>query len=607
MRTTNFIRILPLLVITLSLAGYAFGDGDPPSAKAGAAGSGTLAAAPGTAPMNPEFIRFVRRAQAGLVRTHTSDGHGLGAIPGLIDLSHDRASPEIHRDTRALPAEYDLRTVTDKLSPIHNQGTCGACWTFATYASLESFLRPNDPRDFSENNLRNTHGFDYDPCFAGNREMSTAYLARWSGPIQESDDPYDPTNNLSPPGLSEDMHVQQVMFLPNRTSSTDNDIIKQAVMDYGAVQTVLYWEDVYFNTATSTYYYTGSTDYNHIVAIVGWNDDYPRENFGASLPSQNGAFYVRNSWGTEWGDAGYCYVSYEDSKVGTYLAVFNSAEATTNYKRKYEYDPLGWVTSFGYSSSTGYFANVFTATGDSPLEDEQRLQAASFYAASSGSSYIITVYKDVTSNPKDGTLAGSLSGTVPYAGYYTIPLSSLDVLVAKDSKFSVVIQLTTPGFDYPVPIETPCCPAYNFSTQASANPGESYVSDTGSTYYDITGYTDYVETNVCIKAFTSPSCNDNDACTDDSWNGTECVHSDNTSCADAGADTDVDADADNDADSDTDTDTDADADSDGDGYDPYSSSNYFNSGNDSPSSGSGCGCRVAGGERRGLIPLLLSL
>ena len=38
-----------------------------------------------------------------------------------------------------LPAAYDLRQ-SGRVSPVKNQGEQGLCWTFSTYASLESFL-----------------------------------------------------------------------------------------------------------------------------------------------------------------------------------------------------------------------------------------------------------------------------------------------------------------------------------------------------------------------------------------------------------------------------------------------------------------------------------
>ena len=66
--------------------------------------------------------------------------------------------------------------------------------------------------------------------------------------------------------------------------------------------------------------------------------------------------------------------------------VFNGAQPTTNYIRLYQYDPLGWTSGVGYTVTTGWFANIFTAAAN------EQLTAASFYVASPNSPYEIYVY-----------------------------------------------------------------------------------------------------------------------------------------------------------------------------------------------------------------------
>ncbi len=98
-------------------------------------------------------------------------------------------------------------------------------------------------------------------------------------------------------------------------SHDDRNDVKQAICDYGAVLHSIYMDDLnYFNETTNAYYNYEKPGVNHDVVIVGWDDDYPASNFvtyGEPLP-KNGAWLMRNSWGEEWGDGGYFWMSYED-------------------------------------------------------------------------------------------------------------------------------------------------------------------------------------------------------------------------------------------------------------------------------------------------------
>lgn len=444
----------------------------------------------GLAPLNPNFLHYLEDIKMGKIQKYTPTGYWLGYIPSPLDLSHMTGQPIFFETYQLLsyPASYDLRT-QGKVTPIKNQGSCGSCWSFATYGSLESYLLTSETWDFSENNLKNSHGFDLGHCDGGNHYMSTAYLARWDGPVSEADDPYNPNSNVSPDGLSPQKHAQDVLFLPDRAGPLDNDTIKQAVMTYGSVYTSMYWGIPHWNEANDAYYFNGTNSSNHAVSIVGWDDDFSKTKFNAPNPPDNGAFIIRNSWGTSFGENGYFYISYYDSNIGKDNAVF-TAEQTANYNTVYQYDPLGWVDSYGYGSESGWFANVFTTSSD------EQVEAVSFYVASPNSTYEIYMYQDVIAGqPKSGSLAGSKTGAIPSAGYHTVPLDS-SILLNAGQKFSVVVKLITPDYNYPIPLEYP---HFGYSSAATANTGESYVSHDGNSWNDITGY--YDNTNVCLKAF----------------------------------------------------------------------------------------------------------
>ncbi len=441
------------------------------------------------APLNPSFVAYTDAIRAkGIVRANAELGKNYGYRPIPVDLTHLRQPiGAASLGSLSFAASYDLRTL-GRVTSVKNQGAYGTCWAHASFGSMESCLLPGETCDFSENNMVNLHGFDWGYDDGGNAFLSMAYLTRWSGPVNESSDPYpNPGGSVS---MSPVKHVQQVVLLPSKASATANDAIKQALMDYGAIHASYYHDDTYYNATYKSYYYNGSSNGNHAVTIVGWDDNYAKTKFNTA-PAGNGAYIVKNSWGTGWGESGYYYVSYYDSVFawGT-CAVFNNAEPTNKYKTIYQYDPFGWVDSLGYGTPTVWGANIFTAS------TSERLGAVGFTCVDKDISYTVYVYTGVTAGaPRSGTLAATKSGTCPFAGFMTVPLDTTVPLTA-GQRFSVVIRFTTTGYGYPYPYEY----AYpNFCSAASASSGQSFYSSVGSTWTDLTTYD--ATANFCAKAY----------------------------------------------------------------------------------------------------------
>jgi C1A family cysteine protease/PKD repeat protein len=471
----------------------------------------------GFAPENPEFVKYQNNKIFTQAIMHSQKKYSTGFVPAPVDLNRlsdisnsnlsssayynsqfTQSSGNVPDTQSALTdsSAYDLRNL-NRVTTVKDQGHAGVCWAFATYGSLESFFMPSENWDFSENNMKNLlssaypDGFDRGPNDGGNEFMSTAYLTRWNGSISESDDPYSDISTSSPTGLTVKKHAQDVLFLPDRQGPLDNGQIKSAVQNYGAVFTTMYYDDAYYSPAKCSYYYGGSSYANHAIDIVGWNDSFDKHIF-LNVPPGNGAFIIKNSWGTGFGETGYFYVSYYDSNIGTSNCVF-TAESPNNYKTIYQYDPLGWTQNVGYGNPTAWCANVFTTKSD------ETLKAVSFYTTDSNSNYVVYVYTNLGSSliSQSGSVL-SESGTSTFAGYHTIPLNT-DVQLKAGQKFSIVLKLTTPGCNYPIAVETPIS---DYSSKATANPGQSFISSDGNTWHDITGFIS--NTNVCIKAFTIP-------------------------------------------------------------------------------------------------------
>ena len=478
------------------------------------------------APPNPAFTWYLSRKN---LSTVSSAGGRLGYIPSPVDLSHLRGARvswanvesqaadngmDLTVETADIqaggyPATYDLRAL-GRVSGVRDQGDCGSCWAFASYGSLESDLLPGQAWDFSENNMLDNNLWDQGHCDGGNDLMAIAYLSRWAGPVNEKADPYslDPVTTI--PDAKTRKHVQDVYYVPGPWGSTgDYSNVKSAIMNYGGVYTLLWWDPAFYNPQTASYYYTGETqDYytysNHAVTLVGWDDNYDPARF-TYTPSSTGAFIAKNSWGTGFGDGGFFYISYEDWIAGKFNAVY-TAEPVKNYRHEYQWDDLGWSGNMGFTGTdengydtvldTAWGGNVFTAV------DKEEIAAVSFYTTGENTEYTAYVYTD----PDNGPVAGAgpkamKAGSLEFAGYHTVKFDST-VPVNAGQKFSVVIRLKNPSYELPLAVEA----RYpGFTSRAVAYSGESYVSPDGMAWQDAApdngGETDM---NVCLKAFTVP-------------------------------------------------------------------------------------------------------
>ena len=247
-------------------------------------------------------------------------------------------------------------------------------------------------------------------------------------------------------GLKPLKHVQNVLFLPPRKGPLANATIKWALTTYGAVEV-----GMYIDPATSTPVRPSMTPPTAPTTAPrpmpptmpsnrGWDNAYPASNF-TTTPPGNGAFLVRNSWGS-LGRGGYFWVSYYDAgspSQTTPSLLTPSRRATT--RPIYQYDPLGWTkqAAIGYSTNTAWFANRFKA------RKAQHLRAVSFYSSAAGSRY--RIYASLGSPSSKRLVA---SGTLAWPGYHTVRLTKPLGLLAGHF-FSVAVRLVTPGSRYPIP------------------------------------------------------------------------------------------------------------------------------------------------------------
>lgn len=380
----------------------------------------------------------------------------------------------------------------EKCPNVKDQGTYGTCWAFATLTAMESALLPEEKVDFSEDHLTLNNNISTNQDEGGEYTMALAYLAAWQGPVYEEDDPYG--DNETNRKLKAVKHVQEVQII----ESKDYQQIKEMIYKYGGVQSSLYTSlqnsnstSVYYNREKYAYCYIGDKQPNHDIVIVGWDDEFPKEYFNDSSVKNDGAFICRNSWGSDFGDNGTFYVSYEDTNIGVNNVCYTGIEAKNNYDNIYQSDLCGWIGTMGFKNQNrAYFSNVYTSKKD------EKLEAVSFYATAKDTQYQVYV---CTNYINEGSLNNrshiAATGIIENSGYYTIKLDQ-EYTLKEGQKFAIIVKAYSPNTTKPIAVEMK---NEDFVETINLEDGEGYFSYDGKAWQRA----EDKNCNICLKAFTS--------------------------------------------------------------------------------------------------------
>ena len=415
------------------------------------------------------------------------------------------------------------------MTPVKNQGINEVCWAFAGMGTLESYLKIKGIGDYdlSEEHARwysvlNNDGYGWNRTASegGPTQIVPGYFTSGAGPKLEKDIPYSYSSSVRPTNMDTTKTVVDVTDI----EYIGNDIksVKKAIKENGAVESCYYDNSSYYNGIS--YYFNGSSDttVNHAITIVGWDDNYPKENFKAAIkPDNDGAWLIKNSWGKNKYDGGYMWVSYEDKiilngKNGNLNYSIKNAKLVNDEDRKrYQLDDYGSITKCGFTLNKekvkeAYYMNVFDFTSDYNI-----LDSVMFMSESIGAKYSIyydSLDNDGVPNTDVNKMKLLSTGTINYSGYRTVKVDNYPL---KAQKGAIVVKVSDPSNDEGISIgcESKVTYVNNDNKVAyipQANEGESFimVNDTSNNSIiiedmngkDMKNASNYTPKNFSIKA-----------------------------------------------------------------------------------------------------------
>lgn len=197
------------------------------------------------------------------------------------------------------------------LTPVRNQGVCGSCWDFSAMGAWEGAYswRYNIKADTSEQHVLS--------CATGTNGCGGGFwapvytLMTGTGIRDEGQQPYTSGNGSAPgPCVVTPAGAHKVAawgYVGNSATPPAVAVIKQALVTHGPLVAGVYATPAFQSYGGGVFNEGANSAINHGVDIVGWDDT-------------KGAWRVRNSWGTAWGEAGYAWVAYGSNSIGAYAS-----------------------------------------------------------------------------------------------------------------------------------------------------------------------------------------------------------------------------------------------------------------------------------------------
>ena len=352
----------------------------------------------------------------------------------------------------ATDSKYSSVTSGFVTTPKH-QYSIGACWAFSAISLVETNALKNKlgTYDLSEAHMiyglvsggfsdaAGKNGRYYTTSMSGGPIMfGPTYFFNNKGLLSESEMAYPKTEtkikSTDYPAGKKMLTVSQfdLFNLNSYGACTSDEIsaIKTQIINNGAVGVSIYMKESLFPDTAKDYYLATTNNSelpNHAVTLVGWDDTISKSKFTGA--TRNGAWIVKNSWGSSWSSDGYFYLSYDDH-FGCKYAYSYSGVSKTNFDNTYAAADLVGLTPISFGSDIS-----FTAKFTKKQSDNEIIKRVSFMAGANVG-YKVYLSKDTTiDNKNKWTLLGS--GTSA-----TMGIKSISTNTEISSNYTIIVEFT---------------------------------------------------------------------------------------------------------------------------------------------------------------------
>lgn len=274
----------------------------------------------------------------------------------ITEIDEIKEDIDYKEDVLTIPDSYNLK---DHITlRVENQQSYGLCWDFASMKSLETNIQLHEGRDLDLSELhldyyQSNLMYGYRQIHNGGNFSDFVDYSLLTGAVLEETVPYGVTSKstingkeftyFTPNDFNEEIYSKftsmntvaratEVVDFPSVTKTDGKvddekineekliefrNVVKLHIMKNGSIYTVIK------STTEKNAYCNKNCGGDHAVSIVGWDDNYSKDNFTSadgSHPLHDGAYIVLNSWGDKYGDGGYYYISYDDQLVESQMS-----------------------------------------------------------------------------------------------------------------------------------------------------------------------------------------------------------------------------------------------------------------------------------------------